>query len=206
MTTAASRIVDELRPLAVPIDTLTPYPGNAKRHDLDLIRESLRLHGQYRPAVVQASTGYVIVGNGMLAAAKAEGWTELARVVKDYDDEAARRLVLLDNRSTELGGYDTTALLALLDDLPTLETTGYTDDDLSDLIALCAPPSLDDLADAIGEPTEEDGYVSLRLHLPEAVAEMWKQARAMTGKPTTVEQDVHVIETAHAVLSAALEQ
>lgn len=142
------RIVDELRPLAVPIDSLTPYPGNAKRHDLDVIRQSLRDHGQYRPAVVHASSGYVLVGNGMLAAAKLEGMTELARVVKDCSDEEARRLVLLDNRSTELGGYDEQALADLLTSLPTIEGTGYDDDTLASILASVYDGAHSDARDA----------------------------------------------------------
>lgn len=142
------RIVDELRALAVPIDSLIPYPGNAKRHDLDVIRQSLREHGQYRPAVVHASSGYVLVGNGMLAAAKLEGMTELARVVKDCDDAEARRLVLLDNRSQELGGYDVQELVDLLSSLPTIEGTGYDDDALASLIAAAHDVQHGDARDA----------------------------------------------------------
>ena len=37
----------------VAIDSVKPYPGNARTHNLDVIRESLRANGQYRPVVVR---------------------------------------------------------------------------------------------------------------------------------------------------------
>ncbi|MFE4329650.1 hypothetical protein ACFRQM_09360 [Streptomyces sp. NPDC056831] len=37
----------------VPLADLTPFPGNAKRGDVDTILSSLRRHGQYRSLVVQ---------------------------------------------------------------------------------------------------------------------------------------------------------
>lgn len=135
MTTSTARIPDEWREFAVPLAELRPYPGNAKQHDLGVIRGSLRKRGQYRMAVVQRSTGYVCVGNGMLEAARAEGWDSLAVHYRDLTDDEARELVLVDNRSTELGGYDVDALVALLQQSPTLEGTGYDADALASLLA-----------------------------------------------------------------------
>lgn len=134
-----SRIPQAFAAMARPLASLTPYPGNAKRHDLEGIRASLRRRGQYRVAVVQASSGYVIAGNGMLEAARLEGWAELAAMDLDVDDTEARRIVLADNRLQELGGYDTADLVGLLTALPTLEDTGYTSDDLSGLLASLVP-------------------------------------------------------------------
>jgi ParB-like chromosome segregation protein Spo0J len=132
---ALPRIPEEWQPFAVPLSNLKPYPGNAKRHDLDTIRASLRRRGQYRMAVVQRSTGYVCVGNGMLEAARLEEWPALAVHYRDLTDDEARELVLIDNRSTELGGYDSDALVELLQAMPTLEFTGYDDDALASLLA-----------------------------------------------------------------------
>lgn len=135
-------IPGELAHLAVPLGELTPYPGNAKLHDVPALRASLRQHGQYRPVVVQRSTGQVLAGNGTMTAARAEGWTHLAAVRIDCDDDRARRINLVDNRSSELGGgYDPDALLHLLTSLAdtpdALAGTGY---DLDALDALLAGP------------------------------------------------------------------
>ncbi|MFF5422432.1 hypothetical protein ACFY49_40190, partial [Streptomyces misionensis] len=42
-----------LRTANVPLDELTPFPGNAKRGSVDTILESLRRNGQYRGLVVR---------------------------------------------------------------------------------------------------------------------------------------------------------
>lgn len=113
---AAANIHPDLAPLARPIHDLTPYPGNAKLHDLAVIRESLERYGQWRAAVVQEGTGFVVAGNGMLAAALELGWDTLAAVTVTVDDDTARDMLLMDNRSAERGGgYDDDALLELLD-------------------------------------------------------------------------------------------
>jgi hypothetical protein len=62
-------------------------------------------------------------------------WGLLAAFVIDVDDDRAARIVLVDNRSPELGTYDNAVLTELLSDLGDLTGTGYTDDDLSDLMA-----------------------------------------------------------------------
>lgn len=185
----------------VAVADLLPYPGNARRHDLDTIRRSLREHGQWRPAVVQRSTSYVLIGNGMLAAAKLEGWTELAAHYRDVDDATARRLVLLDNRSGELGGYDNAALAELLSSLPTVEGTGYTDDDLADLLASVRAPDLDDLHDVYGDPHDDDTHVRIALSVPPDVAALWTAAGVMTGLSGR-DRDVALVNAAHAHLSA----
>lgn len=137
MTTSQSVLADET--VTVPLDELTLHPGNAKRHDLDLIRESLRRFGQYRAAVVQRSTGYVCVGNGMVEAARLEGWSELGAVYRDIDDAEARDLLLLDNRTQERGGgYDDDALAALLNEQREtvgLDGTGWRDAEHDRLLA-----------------------------------------------------------------------
>lgn len=175
MTATQARIPAEWAPFAVPIETVKPYPGNAKRHDIDTIRGSLREHGQYRLAVVQASTGYVLVGNGMLEAALLEGWTELAVHRRDYDDDAARALVLLDNRSTELGGYDDAALAALLAQLNTFDGTGYEAEDLEALLALLdsAVPTFGDDDQAVADRQDRAAWPKIAVQVPRDVYARW---------------------------------
>jgi ParB-like chromosome segregation protein Spo0J len=201
--TNAPRIPAALAALARPIDSLKPYPGNAKRHDLDGIAESLRRRGQYRLAVVQSSSGYVVAGNGMLAAALAEGWTELAAVDLDVDDEEAARLVLSDNRLQELGGYELGDLAELLAGLPTLTATGYDESDLADLLALTAPPTLDELAAAVGDPDEDDLLVRLTLRVLPEDAVLWRQAVTEAEKQNAENPDAVLVRAVHAALCPA---
>jgi hypothetical protein len=123
------------------IGSLNGWPGNARTHDLPAIRESLRVHGQYRAIVVQKSTRQIVAGNGTWEAAKAEGWTHIATLISDLTDEQARRIVLVDNRTNDLAGYDTGALIELLNSLPTLEGTGFSTDQLNDLLKSVADPT-----------------------------------------------------------------
>lgn len=195
----APRIPDEWRDHVVPIDAVQLYPGNAKLHDVDAVRRSLRRRGQYRMAVVQRSTGHVLVGNGMVEAMRAEGWTELAVHYRDVDDDEARELLLFDNRSGELAGYDVKALVDLLASLPTLEHTGYPAELFADLQASVAPLSLDELHEKYGDPTDDDTHVRLVLSVPPEVAALWREAAAATGL-TDTERDVALVRAAHGAL------
>lgn len=121
---------------AVALDKLTTFPGNARRGDLDAIVDSLRRNGQYRPLIAQRSTGFVLAGNNTLAAMQREGWTEAEVKWLDVDDEQARRIVIADNRTADLGTYDDRALVQLLREVgEDLEGTGYDLDDFDDLLA-----------------------------------------------------------------------
>lgn len=139
----------------VPIDELTPFPGNAKRGDVETIRASLRRNGQYRSLVVREIENgplVVLAGNHTMQALAAEGHTEARCEVIRCDDHTARRVNLVDNRAAELGGWDDEALAELLTAMDgDLDGTGYTDTDLDALLSLHdEPASLTD-PDAIPE-------------------------------------------------------
>lgn len=130
-----ANIAPALQLLATPVDKLQPYPGNARNGDTDAIQTSLATHGQYAPVVYQASTGYIVKGNHVFHSALALGWGEVAATPLDVTDEQARRIVLVDNRTSDLGRYDEAALADLLVGLDNLDGTGFTPDDLDDLLA-----------------------------------------------------------------------
>ena len=113
---------------------LQPYPGNAKTHDLDAIRESLRENGQYRTIVVRHPSLTILAGHGTAEAAAAEGWKKIRAELVECDDETARRIVLVDNRAPELGGFDDTLLAELLQSAPSLAGTGYDEEYLDGLL------------------------------------------------------------------------
>jgi hypothetical protein len=148
-----------LTDLLIAIDDVEPHPDNPRVGDVDEIAASLEANGLFRPLTVQRSTGYVLTGNHTWKAAKRLGWTEIAATYLDVDDEAARRIVLADNRTSDLGTYDDAALAELLrivaqEDAGGLAGTGYGDDDLDDLLASLQetppPPGSTSTGDATG--------------------------------------------------------
>lgn len=122
----------------VPLDELTPYPGNAKRGDVEQIRKSLRRNGQYRSLVVrEIHNGPLIVlaGNHTLQALQEEGRETARCEIVTCDDATARRINLADNRTAELGTYDSDALAELLSPIADdLEGTGFAEVDLLELL------------------------------------------------------------------------
>lgn len=130
----------------LPLNDLNTHHNNPRRGNIPAIAESLRVHGQFRPLVVNAGThtgrpNEVLAGNHtLLAAFDLEGtdhaFTELDCYVIDVDEDEATRIVLADNRTSDLGSYDDEVLAELLDSLDDdLSGTGYDDDDLADLMA-----------------------------------------------------------------------
>ena len=121
-----------------PIDELRPHPRNYRRHperQLELLRESLRVHGQQKPVVITPD-GTILAGHGLVEAAKAEGWSELACHV--YDGPYPEAFLAIDNRASDLAEDDEAALAALLRDLDAagnLNAAGYEEHDLAELLA-----------------------------------------------------------------------
>lgn len=133
-----SKIAPELQGSARPIEDCQPHPDNARKHNLPRIAKSLNDHGQRTPIVVQASTGYIVKGNGTwTAAAQILGWTEIAQVWQDLDDDQALQYLLADNKASDEAGYDTPKLVKALNKLvegPGLMETLWNNEELEDLI------------------------------------------------------------------------
>jgi site-specific DNA-methyltransferase (adenine-specific) len=128
----------EISDLAVPITDIQPHPNNVRQGDVGAITESLKQHGQYRPIVVQKSTGYILAGNHTYKAAKALKWKQIAATYVDCDDDQATRILLMDNRANDLAAYDDGALAEMLKQLMETEDqlagTGFDPDDLQQIL------------------------------------------------------------------------
>lgn len=140
--TAAPEIVwngaSALRPFLVPIADLEPFPGNPRRGDVELLRESLREFGQTRAVLTDATNpNRIVAAHHIVLAARAEGWTHVAAIPNEFEsEEKARRYLLIDNRSHDRGSYDVDLLYAQLKDLQAkggLAGTGYDEAYVSDL-------------------------------------------------------------------------
>jgi len=110
---------------SVAISSLEGYPTNPRRGDIDAIAQSLKAHGQYRPIVVQHGTNFILAGNHTYKAAKKLGWKKIKVTYIEVDEVAARKIVLADNRLTDLAGYNEPLLKSLLQALPELDGTGF---------------------------------------------------------------------------------
>lgn len=127
-----------LNRLLVSVDELVLHPRNPRLGNVEMIAESLARFGQVRPILVNDKNSRVIAGNHTLRAAKERlGWTHIAVVHATLDETEEEAYLLTDNRLGSVGGYDGPLLVQVLNDLAEsgrLEGTGYTPDDLDDLI------------------------------------------------------------------------
>jgi DNA modification methylase len=120
----------------VDIGTLKPYPGNPRQGDVEAIAHSLSKNGQYRPIVVRAETLEILAGNHTWKAAKHLGWPTIAvSFIHELTDDEAKRIVLADNRYSDLATYDPQALADLLTSLEDPDGTGYAASDIESLLA-----------------------------------------------------------------------
>ena len=149
---------------STPIEALTLHPDNPRHGDIGAIMQSIEQNGFVGVLVAQCSTGRVITGNHRLQAAANLGFTKLKVEWKDCSDEEALRLLLADNRTSDLATNDDAVIADLLMSLAETDAgfdgTGYDGDDLDDLLAdlgrdeLAGPePSIPDLpTDPITKP------------------------------------------------------
>lgn len=157
----------------MPIAGLQPYGDNPRRGNVDMIATSLQEHGQYRPIVVNLGTHTgrefeVLAGNHTLAAAATLGWDEISAAMVDVDEQTARKIVLVDNRSNDVASYDQALLVELLESLDgDLSGTGFDDAELADLIAHLRDDDLDALGDEYGEPGEDDLWPTIKIKVPQ---------------------------------------
>lgn len=120
---------------AVKLSTLKEWPTatNPKRHDVDGIAESVQINGAYGVLLVQKSTRRILAGNGRKQAFKKLKISHRDVVWLDVDDATAERIVGVDNRLQQTGGYDDKALYAYLHKQQArdnLRGTGYVDADV----------------------------------------------------------------------------
>lgn len=128
------------------IKDLTPYHRNPRKGDVGAIKEALQELGQYRPITVNRGThtgrpNEILTGNHTYQAAKALKWETIAVAYVDETDDNAAKIVVADNRTSDLGEYDDGELTALLGELPDLTGTGYDDDDIADLLVSTEAPA-----------------------------------------------------------------
>lgn len=131
---------EELKIVLVDRDQLIPYPGNARRGNVNKIAESITENGYYDPIKVQRSTGYVVAGNHRLQALELLNWPVVPVIYLDIDDTRARLILLADNKASDDAVYDDPALVALLKETQIMTADEnmpgslFTNDDLAEIL------------------------------------------------------------------------
>lgn len=175
-------------------DTIQPHPQNPREGDVGAISQSIEHNGVYRPVIVQKSTGYILAGNHTYKAMQALGINRIPTVQIDCDDQQAKRIMLADNRTADLGTYDDTILLDLLQEVDILEGTGYDGDNIDDLIKITenAALSLEDLEAQYGEFSDQDLTRNIIIPAPPQLQDQW---RAHADKHKTPAQALQALLT-----------
>jgi len=121
---------------AVLVESLLPHPRNPRQGDIGVIAESIAKNGWYGTVIVQQSTNHILAGNHRWQAAKQLGMKKVPVTYVDVDDETALRILLADNRTSDLASHDEHALSELLTELSadTLLGTGWDGDSLDILL------------------------------------------------------------------------
>lgn len=139
-------IAENLEELTLPIDAPKLFPGNARRGDVEKLKQSLADHDQYRPIVLNKKKGTkyggntVLAGNHTLMAAREIGMTEIYVWYVDVDDDEALEINLVDNATSDSAYNDPVLLAALLNQAKNTERAGYDDDFLGELLSSQQPP------------------------------------------------------------------
>lgn len=132
----AKRRVLELTDLKTSVEDISilrPHPDNPRNGDTDLIVQSIKAHGQFRPILV-SDDNVVIAGNHTYAALMELGRQKISvtRIPIHSEDPQAIEIMLMDNRSSDVAKYDDGALLKLLDlirkEQDEVSAAGFNDD------------------------------------------------------------------------------
>ena len=139
--------------------SLEVHPDNPRQGDIGAIVTSIENNGWFGTLVAQHSTRQVLAGNHRLQAAIALEMQDVPVYWVDVDDAEAKRILLADNRVSDLATWDDTILVSLLESLANddaLLGSGYDGDDLDALLydAQLNESSLGNLLQDNPTPTE----------------------------------------------------
>ncbi len=102
---------------AIVLADVKEHPQNPRRGNDEAVAESIRANGFYGGIVVQKSTGLVIAGNTRYRVAVKDGAESIPGFWLDVDDDTATRIMLADNRTSDVATYDDRVLAQMLSDL-----------------------------------------------------------------------------------------
>lgn len=185
----------------VPVGDLKHHPRNPNKGNVDAIVESIKANGFYGALVVQRGTSFVLAGNHRLRAAQACGIEAVPVTWVECDERQAIKIVLADNRTSELAERDPEVLATLLRELEhdgDLAGTGYDSGDLERIMEALTPACEEAWGDAFDalsseEPERTD---ALTFRLTADGLEVVQDALTRAGRP----KDVAIVEICEAYL------
>lgn len=127
-------MIENTKPEMTDVDALVCHPDNPRLGNVSMIVESIQHNGWYGTVIAQKSTKFVLAGNHRLKAAREIGIDRVPVIWLDVEDDKARRILLADNRTSDVATYDEASLMQLLKECTETEIgllgTGYDDHDL----------------------------------------------------------------------------
>lgn len=139
--------------------TLELHPDNPRQGDIGAIVTSIERNGWFGTLVAHKETRQVLAGNHRLQAAIALDMETVPVYWVDVDAAEAKRILLADNRTSDLATWDDSILVGLLEDLANSDAllgSGYDGDDLDALLfeAQLNESSLGNLLEDVPTPSE----------------------------------------------------
>ena len=166
---------------------LHTFHKNPRQGDIPAIMASLRRHTQYKPITgnIGTHTGRpleILAGNHTLLAFRALAeadpddaqWQKVLVHWVDVDDDMAERIVVADNQTGKLGGFDEAQLAEIVAGFDgDIEGLGFTDADVDDLMAVLEeqelPPSVSPQDDPMAKASDtanpgkrDDGLINAK--------------------------------------------
>ena len=154
----------------VDVAKLVPNPKNPNQHpdsQIQLLGRIIRQTGWRQPITVSKRSGFIVKGHGRLSAALLEGIKEAPVDYQNYTNDAEEYADLVaDNRIAELAETDSKLLADILADIDTgeipMELTGYTEDEVANLVTALSEALHNDLTepDEIPDTPEPDQVIT----------------------------------------------
>lgn len=125
---------------SVPTASLVRNPRNPRKHpeaQLERLMASLRRDGQTKPLLARRANRMLIAGHGIHEAATRLGMAELLVRFLDVEQETADRIMLGDNRLSDLSRHDDTLLAELVREIEEADllATGFSAEEAHKLFA-----------------------------------------------------------------------
>ena len=126
--------------LRLGIHELQVNPANPRKHSdeqISRLAAALTLDGQTKPVLARAANRMLIAGHGVTLAAKSLGWLDLAVLLLDVDQATADRIMLSDNRLSDLSTTDQARVSALLQGIDPADyfATGFSPEEVGKILA-----------------------------------------------------------------------